>query len=329
MEIIITNEKIPNRLDKYLTSQISQNIDLLSYKDLLTRNFVQNNLIDFVSVNGKRAKASYKLKLEDRIGIDIEKIKKFLDDLTQKKLEIDKIIPENGSLDIVYEDQDYLVINKPKGVPVHPGNENSTGTMANYVKGYLVNKNEYDPLLERGGIVHRLDLPVSGLMIFAKNISSQQWFKKKFEDHEIFKIYRLRTVENSKEIKIYKDKITSNYLADKWLRDEIDLNEWNRYEGYIGRSRNERIKMEYSIFKVNNSFKNAQSFLIRTGEYEYYINIRTGRMHQIRATLDYLGLHIEGDTMYGSGRQIPKAIDLESVVLGFVDNKETKKVYVL
>ena len=146
-EIIVEQSEEKNRLDSYIAS-----------KDLeLSRSMIKKLLEDGkITVNGEITKASYKVQLNDKIEIDIEKPK-------EVKLEAQEI-----PLDVIYEDNDILVVNKQKGLVVHPGNGNLDGTLANAVMAHCKDSLSGIGGELRPGIVHRLDKDTSGLLIIAK-----------------------------------------------------------------------------------------------------------------------------------------------------------------
>lgn len=300
------------RADSYICSNF----------DVHSRSFLISNWNELVTINGKQAKPSYKLKKDDEILVEEQKVAKLLADKSY-----DKIIPQDSPLQIIYECDSYLVLNKPKGVAVHPGVGNSNGTLANYIAGYLERKREYDPTIDRAGVVHRLDKPVSGLIVFAKNSTTQQYLQKQFEMHNVQKIYYAKIIlrENtSKEVfqVLPKKKIAASEVIDEYIRvgEKIFDNGWLKLEGYIGRSSVNRMKMIFKPYPFDGA-KYALSYIKFLSNEEALIVIKTGRMYQIRASLEYLGIYIEGDTLFKTARGMgnSEAIALESVFLSFED----------
>ncbi len=287
-----------------------------------SRNFLTNNWEKLVQVNGKLVKPSYKLKEGDIVEVLESDVDEIL-----SKLSYEKIIPQDASLDIVYENSEYLVLNKPKGVSVHPGVNNTKGTLANYVVGYLTKKGEYDATMDRGGVVHRLDKSVSGLIVFAKNKVMQKHLQKQFENHMVQKIYLADIVigENSKaEVfsKIPEEEVDPQVVIDEFVRngDIQEDNEWLKVEGYIGRSSMNRKKTIFKTYPSGNA-KYSLSFMHFLSKEKALIVIKTGRMYQIRASFEYLGIYIKGDTLFQTfkGGATPNAIKLESIYLSFED----------
>lgn len=311
LSITITNEKKGLRMDSFVV----QNFDLLS------RNFLTKHWGTLVQVNDSTEKPSYKLRIGDKVDFHNEKMNELL---KENEIEIENIVPQQGKLNIVNETKDFLILNKPKGIPVHPGINFNTGTLANYVVGYLQSKNEWDERIERGGIVHRLDKSVSGLIVFAKTYEIQRYLQEEFEKHRVNKVYKAKVHFKDNALAEVKEKFINASRSEKKELDKfIDNNfqithEWYKAEGYIGRSSVNRRKMSFKSYQSGNS-KYALSYLLPLDKDELLINIKTGRMYQIRATLESLGIVIDGDTLFETikGGTTPEKIDLESVLLAF------------
>lgn len=293
----------------------------------LTRTLVQKYMDKGCSVNGKSEKKSYKLRVDDFVEIPVqywEKIEGSVD-LSED------IQPEEGELDIRYEDTDLMVIYKPKGIIVHPGVGNTSGTIANFVRDYLEKKGEYDPMVDRCGIVHRLDRGVSGLMVIAKRKESQEYLKSQFQERKVVKIYHA-FVEKYKESGVPSFEEFEQVVEIKEVLENMDISfepwkKWYEVRGYIGRSTKNKYKMEFRPYEFSGS-KFAQSYILLNTN-EALIKIETGRMHQIRASLEYLGFHIQGDNLYGrsSSNVVSNNIELESVLLSFKDMKGNTLIF--
>ena len=216
-----------------------------------------------ITVNTKETKPSYNIKCGDII--DINRIETSL-----------KILPENIKLDIVYEDENMAVINKPSGMLTHPTSIETNGTLVNALL-YKFGNNLSDINGElRRGIVHRLDRNTSGLLMIAKNNKTHEYLAEKMKNHEISKKY----------LAIVKGVINENeFVIDK----------------PIGRNPNQPQKMgiyengkpSFSEIKVLKRFKDAT--LIE-------IHLITGRTHQIRVHLSSIGHPVYNDTLYGFGK---------------------------
>jgi 23S rRNA pseudouridine1911/1915/1917 synthase len=310
MKEIVQNENIGTRVDKYLTD-----ILLESGLEYITRNLVQENMEGGISINNNLPKRSYKLREGDEVDIDMQHWEKL-----SSRIDLsNEILPQKGDLDVRYEDRDLMVIYKPKAIVVHPGVGNRENTLANHIRYYLESKGDYDPLLDRCGIVHRLDKGVSGLMVIAKNKETQEYLKDQFTNHFVTKIYLAKIEgEGVGEYNEYIEEIDYKKFLSTLDLDNKPWEDWYKAEGYIGRSPQNRYKMEFRNYE-SNGFKYALSYIKPLGEYAV-IKIETGRMHQIRATLQYLGLRIVGDSLYGvNNRKYESSdIELESVILSFV-----------
>ena len=248
------DELNPDRLDKYLVSCLPE----------FSRARVQGLILDgFVTVNGVTAKKAGQM-LED--GFDIE--------VRIPPPVPSGLIPEDIPLDIVYENDDLIVVNKPAGMVVHPAAGHYSGTLVNAVLGY-------DPDMEgiggeeRPGLVHRLDKETSGLIILAKNERAHNWLQDQF---------RLRKVEKT-------------YLA---LVDGKPPTPSGRVEAPIGRDPSHRKKMAIvqpgKGREAVSEYKTIEAFKHHT-LLEFHPH--TGRTHQIRLHCQFLGCPIVGDSVYG------------------------------
>ena len=296
----------------------------------IPRAFVSKNIDAFVLVDGKKVKQSYRLKEAQKITIDIEGLKKkYSEEIERLDLE-SNIIPQKSALNIVHESKDYIVLKKPSGLVVHPGISHERDTLANYVKSYLAEKKEYDLELKRAGIVHRLDMPVSGLIVFAKNRKFQKHLSKQFEDHEVLKIYHAEyeIYGGQKVFDGFKKKELVNKVIEEYEQGkDLNLSEWIEVSGSIRRDPSNRKRMLFERNVKNDSLRYAQSYLLPLSESKMCVLIKTGRMHQIRATLKNMGVVLKGDKLYGYKGEDKGVISLKSVVLGFVDMQNEKKVF--
>lgn len=247
----VNNERLDSYISKY-------NLDL-------SRSMVQKLIKENkVFVNGKNEKESYKIKVNDNITIQIEEPK-------SSKLEAQDI-----PLDIIYEDNDIIVINKPKGMVVHPGNGNPDNTLVNAVLAHCKGSLSGIGGEIRPGIVHRIDKDTSGLIIVAKNDKSHINLSEQIKNHEVTKIYTALVKGNISE-----DEAT------------IDMP--------IGRDKKDRKKMS-----VTRDGKEAISHIKVVKRYGNYTLIRvkidTGRTHQIRVHMAKIGHPVVGDEVYSSGK---------------------------
>jgi len=253
MEIIIETEG--QRLDKAIRE---------SCKDI-SRTRLQKLIEDGkIQVNGKIEKNSYTVKVNDRIIIEEEQAQ-----------EVD-IKPQEIPLDVIYEDQDIIVINKQKGLVVHPGNGNPDNTLVNGIMSKCKGSLSGIGGKIRPGIVHRLDKDTSGLIIVAKNDIAHIELSEQMKKHEIKKTY----------IALVRGVIEENEATIKMP---------------IARSTKNRIKMA-----VSKNGKEAITHFKVLKRYEKYtlleLNIETGRTHQIRVHMTEIGHPVVGDMIYSNGK---------------------------
>lgn len=240
-----------SRLDKYL----AENTDL-------SRSFLQDMIKDQkVLVNNNIAKSSYKVILGDEISL-------FIPDLE----ELD-VIPQNIPLDILYEDEDIIVINKAKGMVVHPSCGHPDGTLVNALLYHCHDLSGINGKL-RPGIVHRIDKDTSGCLVIAKNDKAHVQLAKQIETKQAYREYRLV--------------VQGNIQHDDGLIDAP-----------IGRDPKDRQKMTV----IAENAKDARTHfhvLKRYGQYTYLsCRLETGRTHQIRVHMKYIQHPIIGDEKYG------------------------------
>lgn len=280
-EYIINNEFIGMRIDKAISEKNKE----------LSRVAIQR-MIDNenIKVNGRKVKASYKLNKDDKVTIEKEEIKEV------------EIKAEDIPLDIIYEDNDIIVINKAKGMVVHPGNGNADGTLVNAIMNICKESLSGIGGEIRPGIVHRIDKDTTGLLIVAKNDKSHINVSNQIKNHEVVKTY----------IALVRGVIKNN-------EGTIDMP--------IARSTTDRTKMA-----VSKNGKNAITHfkvLKRFKEYTLLeINIETGRTHQIRVHMSQIGYPVVGDYIYSNGKN-PFGVQgqmLHSKKLEFVHPTTNKKM---
>lgn len=254
--IKISNEYISLRLDKALSLILSD----------FSRSKIQEYLKDgYILVNNKIEKASYKLEENDEISIkDFPK-------------EESHLIAEDIPLDIVYEDDDVIVINKPVGLVVHPGAGNFSHTMANALKFHSDNLSSVNGDF-RPGIVHRLDKDTAGLIIVAKNNAAHEFLSSQLIDHTLGRKYYALVLGSFKE------------------------NE-GKIIAPIGRDDKNRLKMTVDLKDGKEAVTNFKVIKRYNGYTLVECILETGRTHQIRVHMDYIHHPVIGDPLYGKGNR--------------------------
>lgn len=266
-------DKVDVRIDKYLSLVTGYS------RELITK--MIND--EFVLVNERCVKPSYKVKLNDVI---------YLDD--SYKIEQD-IKPQKIDLEILYEDDDIMVINKPSGLVVHPGNGNSDNTLVNAL---MYHSNELSDLggSERVGIVHRLDKDTSGLMLACKTNKSHEILSDDFKNKRVTREYYALLIGEFK---------TDTAFID----------------APIGRSKTNFNKME-----VTENGKSARTHLKVIKRYKGYtlvsLILETGRTHQIRVHFKYINHPVYGDPLYARETEGTKYGQfLHAGIIGYNDPK--------
>jgi 23S rRNA pseudouridine1911/1915/1917 synthase len=250
----VSESNVDTRLDSFLAAQID------GWSRARLQRLIED---DEVLINGKPAKASYKLRAGDEIEVE----------LTAPP--VATFTPEDIPLEIIFEDDSLIVVNKPAGLVVHPAAGIHSGTLANALAYHFqkLSKRAGDI---RPGIVHRLDKDTSGLMVVAKNEATHENLADQFRAREVFK----------------------SYMA---LVHGVVKQQSGRIEQPIARDPRTRIRMAVvragrgalSLYKIRKSFK---SFTLLD------VELKTGRTHQIRVHLSWLKHPVVGDEVYGGGR---------------------------
>lgn len=248
-------EESGKRLDTYITS-----IDSEITRTAAQRLIEQGNIL----VNGEKKKTAYKVSNGDIITIEKEEPKEI------------ELKAQNIPIDIIYEDDDIIVVNKPKGMVVHPANGNPDGTLVNAIMAICKDSLSGIGGEIRPGIVHRLDKDTSGLLIVAKNDRAHVNMSEQIKNHEVKKTY----------IALVRGVVKENEAT-------IDMP--------IGRSTSDRKKM--AVIKTGRNAVTHIKVLKRYNKYTLLqVNIETGRTHQIRVHLSHIGYPIVGDYTYSNGK---------------------------
>ena len=262
------------RLDKYLAEQFPEQ----------TRSYLQKLIKDGeVTVNGKNVKTGYQLSKGDEVSVNIPE---------PKELDVE---PQKMDLDIVYEDDDVILVNKPKGMVVHPAPGHTTDTLVNGLLYHCKDNLSGINGVARPGIVHRIDRDTTGILIVCKNDMSHNSIAAQLKEHSINRRYRALVHGN--------------------LKDDTGT-----VEGPIGRHPIDRKKMAINE-KNGKPAVTHYTVLERFGNYTLIeCKLETGRTHQIRVHMTSIGHPLVGDEVYGPAK-CPFKLQgqcLHAMVLGFV-----------
>jgi len=273
MEFEVSQEDAGTRIDKYLTLKLGEEYSRTYVKFLIDGGFVL--------VGGKTIKPHYTARADDMVFVTLSSVPND-----------GRIEPENIPLNIIYEDEGVIVVDKPVGMVVHPGAGNKTGTLVNALFYYLGSLPESDDEL-RPGIVHRLDKDTTGVMVVAKTSKALRSLSEQFQKRAVKK----------------------NYLAIVKGRVELDN---GIIDVPIGRHKENRTKMvvEYT------SGKSARTMYHVIKRFDLFTFLRldlfTGRTHQIRVHMKHIGHPILGDIRYGGDPRFHRPA-LHSERLGFTN----------
>ena len=275
MDFIVEDVDAGKRLDSFLAEKNTANY---------TRSFIGKMIEDnLVLYNGKPSKASTKIKTGDRI------------ELFEKEPEPLAVKGEEIPLEIVYEDDDLMVINKPRGMVVHPAPGHTSGTLVNAVLSHAGESLSSINGVLRPGIVHRIDKDTSGLILVCKNDFSHKALAKQLEEHSITRRYHA---------------ICSGRLKEEQgtVSAPIGRDEKNRKQQAINYKHGKEAITHYRLLE---NLQNASLLECR---------LETGRTHQIRVHMKSIGHPLLGDPLYGPKKNLYaiKGQALHAMVLGFV-----------
>lgn len=276
---IIVKEKVNERIDKYLS-------DVTDYSRSLILKMIKNKDI---LVNDNIVKASYKVVEGDEIKI----IKEYVEEIDLE--------PENIPLDIVFEDENVILINKPSGMVVHPGSGNKNHTLVNALLYHTKNLSDGSDNL-RPGIVHRIDKDTSGLILVAKNNKAHEILADDFKDKKVKRKY----------IALVKGVLSHNHIT---------------IDAPIGRDQVDRKKM--MVTDING--KDAITHVEVLKRYEKYTlvecELETGRTHQIRVHLAYIGHPVYNDPVYQKDKTTSFGQFLHSSEITFIEPITKEKLH--
>ncbi|HRR75628.1 MAG TPA: RluA family pseudouridine synthase [Ruminococcus sp.] len=272
VSLIAGDEAVGSRIDKYISDNIAE----------LTRSAVQGLLSkDSVLVNGKAVSKNYKLRSGDEVSIEIPEPQPM------------DAVPEDIPLDIVYEDSDLLVVNKPKGMVVHPAHGNYTGTLVNALLHHCGDSLSGINGVIRPGIVHRIDKNTSGLLIVAKNDAAHLHLAEQIKAHSFTREYEAVAVGAFKEPS-------------------------GTVDAPIGRHKTDRKKMCVTQENSRNAVTHYEVLKQYGGYAHVRLRLETGRTHQIRVHLAYIGHPVLGDDVYGKPYKGLEGQCLHARKIGFI-----------
>ncbi len=280
LQFKVTEGQGGGRIDKFISSCIPT----------LTRSYIQKMIAEErCFVNGKAVKASYKVKEEDEIRLSLPENRK------------PDIAAENIPLDILYEDEDILVVNKPKGMVVHPAPGHYSGTLVNAVLYHCGDSLSGINGVMRPGIVHRIDKDTSGSLIICKNDMAHNHIAAQLKEHSVKRIYHA-------------------IVYGALNQDELTV------DAPVGRDPKDRLKM---AVVPNGKRAVTHVYVLKRFQKFTYIACRleTGRTHQIRVHMAYIGHPVLGDEIYAPGKKPPVTCEgqtLHAKVIGFFHPKTGK-----
>lgn len=271
------------RIDKYLSDMLPEH----------SRSYIQKLLSDGnILVNGSSVKSNYKLSIGDQISVDLPEPKEV------------SILPEDIPLDIVFEDEDILIVNKQKGMVVHPAAGHSNGTLVNAILYHCQGNLSTINGVLRPGIVHRIDMDTTGLLVVCKNDMAHQSLSEQLKVHSITRKYQAIVYDN-----IVEDTGT--------IRQSI------------GRHPVDRKKQAVNVRNGKEAVTHYQVLERFHGKYTYVeCQLETGRTHQIRVHMAYIHHPLLGDTLYGPAKDAfhLQGQTLHAGVLGFIHPRTKKYV---
>jgi 23S rRNA pseudouridine1911/1915/1917 synthase len=275
LRIVTDRRQEPLRIDKFLMNRIEH----------ATRNKIQQALdAGFILVNGEAVKSNYKIRPGDEIVV-----------FETRSTESTEVIPEDIPLNVVFEDEELMIINKPAGMVVHPGNGNYRGTLVNALAFYLNKENIDTTALPRVGLVHRIDKNTSGLIVIGKTEQAMTKLAAQFKKHTVHR----------------------RYIALVWGDVQDDE---GTIIAHIGRDQRHRKQMD--AFPDGEHGKEAITHYKVLERFNYVtlveLRLETGRTHQIRVHMKHIGHPLFNDSTYGGDRIVKGTVFTK--YKQFVDN---------
>ncbi len=280
-EIVVEANLEPERIDRYLARKLKKDFSRSQLKRLIEEGAVQ--------VQGRQVSAHYLVKPGEKINLE------------WREREASKTPAQDIPLNIIHEDRDLLLINKPAGLVVHPANGNQDKTLVNALLYHVKKLSKVGGAI-RPGIVHRLDKDTSGIMVVAKSDSVHAFLSEQFRDQSIERVYRVLV----RGVVQHEEGLCEEPVGRAFL---------NRKKVVIKPSGG---KEALTYFRVLERFADATLLELR---------LHTGRTHQIRVHMAYKGYPVIGDALYGVkspwiGRQCVHAL-----ALGFIHPRTEKKMF--
>ena len=259
------------RLDKFISKSFKSLPLAFMYKSIRKK---------YIKVNGKKSKPEYKLKLNDILSLYIK------DDLLEKVPSVYDFTKTPAKINIVYEDENLLIVNKKPGLIVHPDKETHFDSLIARIKHYLFLKKEYDPENEQSftpALVNRIDRNTGGIVVAAKNSESLKILNEKIKNREIKKYYLTILKGSLKQ----KEATLTAYLEKNENQNQVRI--YNE-----PKTNTKTIKTKYRVIK-----EKGENSLVE-------VELLTGRTHQIRAHMAHIGHPVLGDAKYGHPNQKDK-----------------------
>lgn len=250
----------------------------------LSRSGVQRLIEEgHIRLNGASVKANYKLREKDVIDVEVPEVK------------LVEILPEDIPLDILYEDKDVIIVNKPQGMVVHPAPGHTSGTLVNALMFHCGDELSGINGEKRPGIVHRIDKDTSGVLMIAKNDTAHQSLAEQLANHSITRKYNAI--------------VFNGFQEEKGIVDQpIGRNPLDRKKMAVTQKHSRRAVTHYRVIERMGNFTLIEA------------QLETGRTHQIRVHMTYIGHPLLGDLVYGPKKQ-PFKLEgqaLHAKVLGFI-----------